>query len=433
MLKKLVTFGIVLIFVGSIGCMVTYKGYSEQYESNDVYSEEFVSSSVNNIVLDSSDWTNVEVEVVSTASDKIQVGAKYANSMLDIKATQNNGTVNVGIESKTSNNMGFFFKNDNNKMVVGIPENYTGDITVSGGLTVAIDGVNINSVYFTGRHTPVVSIKNCNIKNEVKSTSNVNLTMSNSTMQTIDVVGWGRFNDIIVDNLLIDSDGNGYIELNNIKVKNDIYVDGGEVRISGITGNEMKLYSEYGRKQIEDAKINNDIVIKNGNGEIELSDINARNIDIDNKNGRVNITDLTTGQLMIDARNGEVNVQQLETVTSEIRSEYGNLQVDELTGNLKITSKNGDVVVDRGQGDIEIYNKYGTVEIDRTEINNNITIDNKNGNVNIYTNINKASDVGFDINVSNGSIEDEDIVNGLSKTGNYKVEVNVGYGSFNID
>lgn len=433
MLKKTITLGIMLIFIGSIGCTVTYKGYSEQYLSNDEYSQQYSVKGVDNIVISSQDWVNIDIEVVSTDADTIQVDAKYADNIINVTSNSNSDAVFINIESLRDTNMGMFHRGTNNTMVVGIPEKYKGDITVSGGLNVTMRYLNVNSVQLVGKKMPVVSIENCNIKNEIKSTTNVNLNMENSTAEDIDVVGWGSFFEVSADNLSVNGSGNGQIELTSVDIKKDIYLDAGEVSLTDVNADGLKLYSQYGRKSLTNIQIDNDIMIKNGNGEVTFSDVTAKNVEVDNKNGTVTIEDLTTGQLDIDARNGDVNILQSQTGISEVRSEYGIIQIDDLIGNLTITNKNGNITVERGEGDINIYNKYGNVEINRSEINNNITVNNKNGDVDMYVNANKANNVGFDINVTNGSISDEDEVNSLSKVGNYKVEVNIGYGNFSID
>lgn len=197
----------------------------------------------------------------------------------------------------------------------------------------------------------------------------------------------------------------------------DVKADNTNIAMNGISASGILLHCKYGNINAEN--INTGIFnVEMDNGNINIKKLNSNNNSVlKNLYGNIEIKDSTLNKLSNDVNNGSLNVENTSIDNVIISNEYGNIKSHSLrTNGLQIKSDNskinldgefkGNTSIKSDYGDVkiktnipqELYNysvscKYGNIKIGKEKFENNIKINNNkengidivsdNGNINI--------------------------------------------------
>lgn len=203
------------------------------------------------------------------------------------------------------------------------------------------------------------------------------------------------------------------VDLDSIDVKSD----NANITMNDIIASDILLHCEYGNINAEN--INTDIFkVEMDNGNINIKKLNSNNNAVlKNLYGNIQINDSTFNKLSNDVTNGSLNMENTSIDNVIINNEYGNIKSHSLiTNGLQIKSDNskidldgefkGNTSIKSDYGDVkiktnipqELYNysvscEYGNIKIGKEKFENNIKINNNkensidivsnNGNINI--------------------------------------------------
>ncbi|SFB11388.1 DUF4097 family beta strand repeat-containing protein [Clostridium frigidicarnis] len=203
------------------------------------------------------------------------------------------------------------------------------------------------------------------------------------------------------------------VDLDSIDVKSD----NANITMNDLSASDILLHCEYGNINAEN--INTDIFkVEMDNGNINIKKLNSNNNAVlKNLYGNIEINDSTFNKLSNDVTNGSLNIGNTSIDNVIINNEYGNIKSHSLTTNgLQIKSDNskidldgefkGNTSIKSDYGDVKIktsipqesYNysvscEYGNIKIGKEKFENNIKINNNkensidivsnNGNINI--------------------------------------------------
>lgn len=128
--------------------------------------------------------------------------------------------------------------------------------------------------------------------------------------------------------------------------------------------------------------------------------------------GNVNVENII-GNLTLENQNGNSNFLNIDGELS-ITNSYGEVKVKEVNKNVKIENQNGKVTAEKIQGDLSVSNSYDNVQV--KDVKGKLTLINTNGNVEIanvlssanidnkYGNV-KLTDIKGDLNIKGGNSE----------------------------
>lgn len=203
------------------------------------------------------------------------------------------------------------------------------------------------------------------------------------------------------------------VDLDSIDVKSD----NANITMNDLSASDILLHCEYGNINAEN--INTDIFkVEMDNGNINIKKLNSNNNAVlKNLYGNIEINDSTFNKLSNDVTNGSLNMENTSIDNVIINNEYGNIKSHSLiTNGLQIKSDNskidldgefkGNTSIKSDYGDVkiktnipqELYNysvscEYGNIKIGKEKFENNIKINNNkengidivsnNGNINI--------------------------------------------------
>ena len=204
-------------------------------------------------------------------------------------------------------------------------------------------------------------------------------------------------------NLLEISSESGNIELEDIQAKNiDIHAQYGNLQSDNFSGDDISVIAE--------------------SGNIELGNIDCNTLEINNQYGNITAGSCKSARkTSLKLESGDLTLSKLETDSLTLSNEYGGCSVNE------ITLKQSDIAIESGNlklldatlGDTEIRNSYGNVTL------------NLAGDI---------SDYNYDLNASYGTIKldgktlpsDEDGVSRYQKDYGKDMDIIIGSDSGNI-
>jgi hypothetical protein len=140
-------------------------------------------------------------------------------------------------------------------------------------------------------------------------------------------------------------------------------------------------------------------------------------VHLDNRNGRVSIQDLTgneeitnrygdieirniTGKLKLENRNGSVNVEDVSDSVS-INNGYSSTTAKNIGGDLRIEAKNGSVDVSGVKGNATITNAYAPINVENVQ--GELTINGRNNSIDVQ---HVDGDINADSSYENVTIRD---------------------------
>lgn len=162
--------------------------------------------------------------------------------------------------------------------------------------------------------------------------------------------------------------------------------ESGNVEIGNIQAKEIEIHAEYGNLNA-DSLTGDKISIDADSGKIKLGDIACDNLDITNDYGDVSANSFeASDKAVITLESGNLDLSRLESGRLTLSNEYGNCCIDE------ITVKNSDITLESGR--LELYDAI----LGNTEINSsygNVSLDLAGG----------ISDYNYDLDASYGTIK----------------------------
>ena len=118
--------------------------------------------------------------------------------------------------------------------------------------------------------------------------------------------------------------------------------------------------------------------VDNRNGRVSIQDLTG-NQDIVNRYGDIDIRNIT-GQLKLENRNGAVTVEDVSDSVS-IKNSYSNTTAKNVGRDLRIESKNGSVDVSGVKGNVTITNAYAPINVENVQ--GELTINGRNNSIDV--------------------------------------------------
>lgn len=197
--------------------------------------------------------------------------------------------------------------------------------------------------------------------------------------------------------------------------------ESGNIELGDIQAKDIDIHAEYGN--LESGVFSGDnISITANSGNIELDSIDCDALEISNEYGNISADGFkAANRAAIKLESGNLTLSRLETDSLNLSNEYGNCFVDE------ITVKQSEIAIESGNlklqgatlGTTEITNEYGDVTLNLAD---------------------KVSDYNYDLNASYGTIKldgktlpsDEDGTSHYQKDNGKESEIIIGSDSGNI-
>lgn len=300
---------------------------------------------------------------------------------------------------------------------------------------------------------------------EVRVKGSVHVTVKGIVLKRIDyTIQCERENDVLKIKVVseggpgqvmvgsISSEGTLDIELpaaTNVLLKNA----SGDISVKGLNGKQCEVQSNFGDIHAEDIQTN--IKLKSSSGNITLLKVKG-NVDAYSLYGDQSFNGITgnlqtfsssgnlhlgsiAGDVSIEARYGDINMKRISgnvtvksasgdvTVTDAsgkqctVKSSYGNIDLTNITADVKISSKSGNVELEQVSGDLDISATYGNISMNTCKgnvavqvssgnvIGKNVTITDSAAFKSTYGDVrmnltNNISDLSFDLQSVSGNI-----------------------------
>lgn len=214
----------------------------------------------------------------------------------------------------------------------------------------------------------------------------------------------------------------GYFK--NESILNQNYdIDAAKVRKIQINNNKGQIQVE--RYEGDKIKVDASIIIKNNNEEKAVNI--AQNL-VEVTEGETLTFQTRSAGILEDNRNYQVTVNYAVKVPKELEfdidNEFGEITLEDLTGNIKIDGKFNDIEVDHVTGDVQIESFSGRTSV--KDISGKVTVDNEQGEILYSTKEITNSDVTLNCKMGGITVE-------LPRTQQGTFDVSARFGDINVE
>lgn len=176
------------------------------------------------------------------------------------------------------------------------------------------------------------------------------------------------------------------------------------------------------------------IHVKAKNGEIQLANITATDLQLHAGNGFVDLENSYADDVEIHAKNGEITVDQMTGKTVTLQADNGKIQVkDVIVDNANFSSKNGKITLTEVTGSLFAKANNGGIIFTTEKLNSAIDFSAKNGKIQINTK-QEPGDVVIKAQAHNGktTIFNENTTSTQFGSGEYLINLQANNGKITV-
>lgn len=141
------------------------------------------------------------------------------------------------------------------------------------------------------------------------------------------------------------------------------------------------------------------------NGEIDMENIHANDIDANTSNGTLNLENIKSSQLTLVTDNGQIHAKNLKTDSVNVETKNGQANLSHVDAKtVQAVSDNGEIKLTDVTGDITGETKNGYITLMVDDLERDMELETDNGKISIESK-EKPENVHFDVEVDNGKVD----------------------------